>query len=148
MFFHPSFSVSCSLSKLAIMAILTIYFINCRFLVTRILILNIGLNEVFNVKSVVYCQSHCCCSWVLQCSLTSQVISVTFYIEHEKSEKFCSEALTSAWYSSICHKFKTRDQRLYFPFDGSRTQDFSLWRKYIDLGRVWTREPWIQWRVW
>ena len=28
--------------------------------------------------------------------LTSQVISVTFYSEHEKSNKFCSEALISA----------------------------------------------------
>ena len=28
--------------------------------------------------------------------LTSQIISVAFYIEHEKSDKFCSEALISA----------------------------------------------------
>ena len=33
---------------------------------------------------------------VLQRSLTSQVLSVAFYIEREKSEKFCSEALISA----------------------------------------------------
>ena len=33
--------------------------------------------------------SCCSCSWVLWCSLTSQVISVTFYVVCEKSDKFC-----------------------------------------------------------
>ena len=37
-----------------------------------------------------------CCCLVLRHSLTSQVISVAFYIEREKSDKFCSEALISA----------------------------------------------------
>ena len=40
--------------------------------------------------------------------LTSQVISVAFYSEHEKSDKFCSEALISAWGSFTCRKFTTR----------------------------------------
>ena len=48
--------------------------------------------------------------------LTSQVISVAFDIESEKSDKFCSEALISAWGSFTYRKSTTRDQRLYFPF--------------------------------
>ena len=39
--------------------------------------------------------------------LTSQVISVAFYSEHEKSDKFCSEALISAWGSFMCCKSTT-----------------------------------------
>ena len=56
--------------------------------------------------------------------LTSQVISVAFYSEREKSDKFCSEALISAWGSFNCRKSKTRDPRLYFPSEGNHTQDF------------------------
>ena len=47
--------------------------------------------------------------------LTSQVISIAFYIEREKYDKFCSEALISAWDSFTCHKSTIRDQRLNFP---------------------------------
>ena len=47
--------------------------------------------------------------------LTSQVISVAFYSEREKSDKFCSEVLISAWGSFTCRKSTTRDQWLYFP---------------------------------
>ena len=36
--------------------------------------------------------------------LTSQVISVAFYSEREKSDKFWSEALISAWVSFTCRK--------------------------------------------
>ena len=67
-----------------------------------------------------------CCSWVLRRSLTSQVISVVFYIEREKSDKFCSEALISAWgffYVPWIYDAGPT-QRLYSPFEGSRTQDF------------------------
>ena len=56
--------------------------------------------------------------------LTSQVISVAFYIEREKSDKYCSEALISAWGSFTCRKSKTRDQRLYFPAEEIHSQDF------------------------
>ena len=56
--------------------------------------------------------------------LTSQVISVVFYSEREKSHKCCSEALISAWGSFTCHKSTTRDPQLYFPSEGSRTLDF------------------------
>ena len=49
------------------------------------------------------------CSWVLWRSLTSQAISVAFYIEREKSGKFCSEALISAWgsYSAVNVRHRT-----------------------------------------
>ena len=70
--------------------------------------------------------------------LTSQVISVTFYSEREKFDKFCSEALISAWGSFTCYKSKTRDPRLYFPSEGRHTQDFYALKKSINLGRVWT----------
>ena len=89
-----------------------------------------------------------CCCWVLRRSLTSQIISVAFYIESEKSDKFCSEAPISAWGSFTWRKFTIRDQRLYFPSEGSHTQDFYALKKSIDPGRAWTREPRIQWRVW
>ena len=52
--------------------------------------------------------------------LTSQVISVAFYSEHEKSDKFYSEALISAWGSFTCRKSTTWDLWLHFP----HTQDF------------------------
>ena len=56
--------------------------------------------------------------------LTSQVISVAFYSEREKSGKFCSEALISAWGSFTCRKSTTQDSRFYLPSEGSHTQDF------------------------
>ena len=65
-----------------------------------------------------------CCCWVLRHFLTSWVISVASDIEREKSEKFCSEALISAWDSFTCRKSTTRDARLYFPSEGSHSQDF------------------------
>ena len=57
--------------------------------------------------------------------LTSQVISVAFYSEREKSEKFCSVALISAWDSFTVRKSKTRDPRLYFPSEG---RIFTFWK--------------------
>ena len=66
-------------------------------------------------------------SWVISghvCSITSQVISVAFYIEREKTDKFCSEALISAWGYFMCSKSTTRKQWLYFPSKGSHTQNF------------------------
>ena len=74
----------------------------------------------------------CCCSWVLRHSLTSQAICVTFYILREKSEKFCSEALISAWGSCTYRKSTIRDQQLYFPSEGSHTQDFYALKKFIN----------------
>ena len=40
--------------------------------------------------------SCCCCGWVFYTFFNSQIISVVFYIEREKYDKFCSEALISA----------------------------------------------------
>ena len=58
--------------------------------------------------------------------LISQVISVTFYSEREKSDKFCS---------FTCRKSTTLDQCLYIPSEGSQTQDFYTLKKSIDPGR-------------
>ena len=55
--------------------------------------------------------------------LTSQVISIAFYIEREKSNKYCLEALILTWDSFTCRKSTTRELRLYFPSEGSHTQD-------------------------
>ena len=66
----------------------------------------------------------CGCCWVLRHFYTSSVISVSCNIDHEKADKFCSEALISAWGSFICRKSTTRNPRLYFPSEGSHTQDF------------------------
>ena len=66
--------------------------------------------------------------------LTSEVISVAFYIEHEESDKFSSVALISAWGSFTCHKSMTWDPRLYFPFEGGDTQDFYALKK---IHRPW-----------
>ena len=103
-------------------------------------------------KSPPSCLLYCCCcnsSGVLRRSLTSQVISVAVYIEREKSDEFCSEALISAWGSFTCRKSMTRDPRLSLPSEGSHTaQDFYALEKSIDPGRVLNCEPLIQWRVW
>ena len=56
--------------------------------------------------------------------LTSQFISVAFCSEREKADKFCSEALISAWGYFTCRKSMTRNPWLYFPSEGSHTQDF------------------------
>ena len=45
-------------------------------------------------------------------------------MEREKSDKFCSEALISAWGSFTCGKSTTRDPWMYFPSEGSHTRDF------------------------
>ena len=79
--------------------------------------------------------------------LTSQVIIVAFCSERGKSDKFCSGALISAWGSFTCRKSMTRDPRLYFPSEGSHTQDFYALKKCIDPGRVWTREPHTHMRI-
>ena len=63
------------------------------------------------------------------------------------SDKFCSEALISAWGSFTCRKSTTQDPRLYFPSEGSHTQDFYALKKSIDPGRIWTHEPQIQWKI-
>ena len=70
--------------------------------------------------------------------LISQVITVAFYSEREKSDKFSSEALISAWGSFTCRKSTTRDTRFYLPSEASHTQDFYALKKSIDPGRVWT----------
>ena len=71
----------------------------------------------------------------LRRSLTSQVISIAFYIEREMTDKFCSEALILTWGSFTCRKSTTRDQRCNFPSEGSLTQDFYALKKSIDPGR-------------
>ena len=68
--------------------------------------------------------------------LTPQVISIAFYSEHEKSDKFCSKALISAWGSFMGHRSTTRDPQLYFPSEGSHTQDIYALKKSIDPGQV------------
>ena len=78
----------------------------------------------------------------------AQVINIAFYSEHEKSDKFCSEALISGGGSSMCRKCTTWDTWLYFPSEGSHTQDFYALKKSIDPGWVWTHEPRIQRTVW
>ena len=84
--------------------------------------------------------------------LTSQVISVAFYSQRVKSDKFCSEALISAWGSFTCRKSTTRDPRLYFPSEGSHTQDFyalkatGSYRTYLSLVKLTVFR--IQWQVW
>ena len=80
--------------------------------------------------------------------LTSQIISVAFYTEREKPNKFCTEALISAWGSFTCRKSTTRDPLLYFPSEESHTQDFYALKKSMDPGRDRTREPRIKRRVW
>ena len=48
---------------------------------------------------------------------------MAFYSEREKFDKFCSEALISAWGSFTWHKSTARDP------EGSRTQDFYALKK-------------------
>ena len=55
-----------------------------------------GQYTLANVIASGHKGSRCCCAWVLRRSLTCQVISVAFYIEREKSGKFCSKVLISA----------------------------------------------------
>ena len=50
-------------------------------------------------------------------------------LEREKADKFCSDALISAWGSFTCRKSTTGDPRLYFPSEGSHTQDFYALKK-------------------
>ena len=80
------------------------------------------LNACHILKKSENVQYMCC--WVLRHFLTSQVIGIAFYSEREKSDKFSSEVLISAWGSFTCRKCTTRDPRLYCPSEGSHTQDF------------------------
>ena len=68
--------------------------------------------------------------------LTSQVISVAFYSEREKSDKYCSEVLISVWGSFTFRKSTTRDTRLYFLSEGSHI--------YVNRANVrgWLWRPW------
>ena len=75
--------------------------------------------------------------------LTSQVISIAFYSEHEKSDKFCSETQISAWGCFTSHKSTTWDPRLYFPSEGSHTQDFYALKKIHRPRQVWTANLWF-----
>ena len=84
-------------------------------------------NSVRYIKFSFYRRFVCC--WVLRYFLISTVISVASDIEREKSYKCCSEALISAWGSFTCRKSTTRDPRLYFPFEGSHTEDFYALKK-------------------
>ena len=68
--------------------------------------------------------------------VTSQIISIAFYREREMSEKFSSDALISALGSFTCRKFTTQDPLLYFPSEGSHTQDFYALKKSIDTSQV------------
>ena len=62
--------------------------------------------------------------------LTSQIITVAFYSEREKSDKFWSEALILAWSSfTFRRKSTTRDPWIYFPSKWSHTQDFYALKK-------------------
>ena len=61
--------------------------------------------------------------------LAFQVISVAFYSERGKSDKFFSEALISACGSFTCRKSTIRDPGLYFSTEGSHTQDFYALKK-------------------
>ena len=80
-----------------------------------------------------YCYVNCnrfvVVDWGFTMLLTSQVISVAFYSERENSDKFCSEALISAWGSFTCRKSTTRDQRLYFSSEEVILRTFTLWKK-------------------
>ena len=75
--------------------------------------------------------------------LTSQDISVAFYSEREKSDKFCSEALISAWGSFTYRKSTTRDPRFYHG-------RLARWRKWksCDVGEAkegLENELWRRW---
>ena len=70
-----------------------------------------------------------CCSWVLRRSLTSQIISVAFYIECEKSYKFCLEPwfrlevlLRAVSLRHILHGFSSLPKKVILKI-------FTLWKK-------------------
>ena len=67
------------------------------------------------------------------------IISVVFYSEREKSDKFCSEALLLAWGSFMCRKSTARDPQLYIPSKGSHTQDFYALKKSISQTALHSR---------
>ena len=58
--------------------------------------------------------------------LTPQAIIVAFYSEREMFDKFCWEALISAWDSFTFRKSTTRDPRRYFPSERSHTHNFYI----------------------
>ena len=101
----------------------------------RIQFLIHGVSFSVAVWSLLYYHGHLLLLLFLRRSLTSQVIIVAFYSDHEKSDKFCSEALISAWGSFTCHKSMTWDPRLYFPSKGSHTQDFYAMKNPSTLAR-------------
>ena len=88
-----------------------------------------GINTICEASSLIvqYLKGCCCCSWVLRRSLTSQVISVAFYNEREKSDKFCTEVPISPLGSLTCLKSTSQEQRLHFPSEGRHTWIFMLW---------------------
>ena len=100
-----SLTISCDASRMRWKATVSKFYLHVRFV---------------NVLS---------CCWVLLHVLTSKVISVVSDIEREKSNKFLSEGLISAWGTFTSRKSTTRDPRLYFPSEGSHTQDFYALKK-------------------
>ena len=84
--------------------------------------------------------SNCCVLWHFK-HLGS---SASLPTQHEKADKFCSEALILAWGCFTCRKSTTRDPQLYFPSEGSHTQDFYTLKKSINPGwdqTRWTSDP-------
>ena len=63
--------------------------------------------------------------------LTSQVIGVAFYSERGKFDKFCSEALISAWGSFMCRKSNLRHGAHGFTSLPKEVilRIFTLWKK-------------------
>ena len=61
-------------------------------------------------------------------ALNSQAICVAFYSECEKSDKFRSEALISAWGSFTCVKSTTRNPRFTFLPKEVILRIFTLWK--------------------
>ena len=60
--------------------------------------------------------------------LTSQIFSVASYSEREKSEKFCSVALISAWGSFTCRKTTTWTHGFSFLPKEVILRIFTLWK--------------------
>ena len=76
-----------------------------------------------------------CCCWVLRHFLTSKVISVASDIERESPRNFAQRLRGSF----TCRKSTTRDPRLYFPSEGSHTQDFYALKKSIEPANLGSR---------
>ena len=67
--------------------------------------------------------------------LTSQVISVAFYSEREKSDILLKGSNFGLRFFT-CRKSTTRYPRLFFPSEGSPNQDFYSLKKSIYPGRL------------